>query len=316
MYDLIIIGGGPGGIAAGIYASRKKMNTAIITDSFGGQSLVSADIQNWIGTKSLSGLSLADALESHLRSQGGIEIIDGDRVEKVENLEKGFSAGGGPASGWKVTTKNGKTLETKTILVASGSRHRRLGIPGEDRLDGKGVVWCSTCDAPLFGGKDVAVVGAGNAGLEAVRDCLPYASKIYLLIRGDSVKGDAQTFEEIKKNPKVEIIYRADAQEILGDNFVSGIKYLDKKDDSLKELKVEGVFIEIGAIPNSDFLGDLVKKNEFNAVLADKFQKTSLSGIWAAGDVTDLPYRQNNISAGDAIKAVLDINDYLSKLSS
>ncbi len=304
MYDLIIIGGGPGGVAAGIYASRKKMNAAIVADSFGGQSLVSADIQNWIGTKSLSGLSLADALESHLRAQGGIEIIDGDLVDKVEKFQD---------KSFKVITKNGKVFETKTVLICSGSRHRRLGVPGENRLDGKGVVWCSTCDAPLFGGKDVAVVGAGNAGLEAVRDLLPYASKIHLLVRGDSVKGDAQTLEEIKKNQKVEIIYQAETREISGENFVSGIKYLDKKDNSEKELKVGGVFVEIGAIPNSDFLGDLVDKNEFNAVLTDKFQRTSLPGIWAAGDVTDLPYRQNNISAGDAIKAVLDINDYLSK---
>ncbi len=303
MYDLIIIGGGPGGISAGIYASRKKLNSAIIADSFGGQSVVSADIQNWIGSKSLSGLSLADALESHLRSQGGVDIIEGDRVIEVKVSVKGFL----------VITKNGMKLETKTVLATSGSRHRRLGIPGEDRLDGKGVVWCSTCDAPLFNGKEVAVIGSGNAGLEAVRDCLAYASKIYLMVRGDSIKGDAQTFEEIKKSPKVKIIYLAEALEIIGSAFVSGLKYLDKKDNSTKELKLEGVFVEIGAIPNSDFLGDLVRKNEFNAVLVDRFQRTSLPGIWAAGDVTDLPYRQNNISAGDAIKAVLDINDYLSR---
>lgn len=313
MYDLIIIGGGPGGIAAGIYASRKKLNAAIIADSFGGQSVVSADIQNWIGTKSLSGLSLADALESHLRSQGGIEIIDGDRVTSVVSLREMSRRDKKTADGFKITTKNGKIMESKTVLATSGSRHRRLGIPGEDRLDGKGVVWCATCDAPLFGGKDVAVIGAGNAGLESVRDCLPYASKVYLLVRGESIKGDAQTFEEIKKNPKVEIIYQAEAQEILGDAFVSGLKYLDKKDNSTKELKVDGVFVEIGAIPNSDFLGTLVDKNEFGAVRTDRFQRTSLPGIWAAGDVCDFPYRQNNISAGDAIKAVLDINDYLSR---
>lgn len=306
MYDLIIIGGGPGGVSAGIYASRKKLNTAIIADSFGGQSVVSADIQNWIGSKSLSGLSLADALESHLRSQGGIEIIDNDRVVSAEKIANGF----------RVSTKNGKKLETRTILAASGSRHRRLGIPGEDRLDGKGVVWCSTCDAPLFSGKNVVVIGAGNAGLEAVRDCLVYASKIYLMVRGDSIKGDAQTLEEVKKSPKVEIIYQSEAKEVLGGAFVSGLKYSDKKDNSEKELKVEGVFVEIGAVPNSDFLGDLVKKNEFNAVLTDRFQRTSLPGIWAAGDVSDFPYRQNNISAGDAIKAVLDINDYLSRKKS
>src|SRR3989344_7524378 len=144
MYDLIIIGGGPAGVSAGIYAARKKIKTLLVADSFGGQSLVSADIQNWIGTKSLSGLELAKNLEEHLRAQEGIEIIDGDLVSAVQKLDGGF----------KVATKNGKSFETKTILVCSGSRRRRLGIPGEDRLDGKGVAWGSTCDAPLFGGKN------------------------------------------------------------------------------------------------------------------------------------------------------------------
>lgn len=304
MHDLLIIGGGPGGIAAGIYASRKKLNAAIISESFGGQSIVSNDIQNWIGSRSISGFDLAKNLEEHLRSHKDLEIIEGDLVLRIEKIDGGF----------RVTTREGKSIETKTVLVASGSRHRRLGVPGEDRLDGKGVVWCSTCDAPLFSGKIVTVVGAGNVGLEAVRDSLAYASKVYLMVRGDSVRGDAQTLEEIKKNPKVEIMYQVEAQEILGEDFVSGLKYLDKKDDQTKELKTDGVFVEIGTVPNVEFLGDLVKKNDYNAIIVDHAtQQTSQPGIWAAGDVTDLPYRQNNISAGDAVKALLNIYDYLNK---
>ncbi len=303
MYDLVIIGGGPGGVAAGIYASRKKLNTVVISESFGGQSIVSADVQNWIGTPSISGLDLAKNLEGHLRAQKDLEIIDGDIVVMAEIIDGGFC----------ITTKEGKIIESKTVLVASGSRHRRLGVPGEDRLDGKGVVWCSTCDAPLFSGKTVAVVGAGNVGLEAVRDALKYSNKVYLLVRGDSVRGDAITFEEIKKDPKMEILYQSEVREIIGDAFVSGLKYIDNKDGQLKDLAVGGVFIEIGTIPNVEFLGNLVKKNEFNAVIVDDAtQRTSLSGIWAAGDVTNLPYRQNNISVGDAIKAVLNIDEYLS----
>lgn len=304
MFDLVIIGGGPGGVAAGVYASRKKIKTLLIAESFGGQSLVSADIQNWIGTKSLSGLELAKNLEEHLRAQGGIEIWDGDLVSGVEKLSDGF----------RVITQNGQSAETKTILVCSGSRHRRLGIPGEDRLDGKGVVWCSTCDAPLFGGKTVAVVGAGNAGLEAVRDSLAYATKVYLLNRTDKVRGDAVTFEEIRKNPKLEVIYWAEPREILGEQFVNGLKYLDKQSNRAKELKLDGVFIEIGSVPNAEFLGNLVQKNQYNEIVIDhKTQKTSQEGIWAAGDVTEEIYKQNNISAGDAVKAVLNIYDYLGK---
>src|SRR3989344_3274370 len=169
-YDLAIIGGGPGGVAAGVYAARKKIKTLLITDSFGGQSFTSADIQNWIGTKSISGYDLAQALESHLRAQEGIEIVGDDRVIGVEKIAAGFSA----------KTEKGETFETKFILLASGSRRRKLGIPGEKELDGKGVVYCATCDAPIFAGKDVAVVGGGNAGLEAVIDLFPYAAKIYL----------------------------------------------------------------------------------------------------------------------------------------
>src|SRR3989338_8292762 len=216
MYDLVIIGGGPAGVAAGVYAARKKIKTLLITENFGGQSLVSADVQNWIGSKSLSGFELAQNLEEHLRAQEGIEILDGDRAERVEKLN---------GKSFRVITQGGKSFETKTVLVCSGSHHKKLGVPGEDKLNGKGVVYCSTCDAPLFGGKTVAVVGAGNAGLEAARDLFPYAQKIYLLNRTDKVRGDAVTFEEIKKNPKLEVIYWAEPKEILGEQFVSGLKY-------------------------------------------------------------------------------------------
>ena len=171
IYDIAIIGGGPAGVAAGVYAARKKMKSAIVAESFGGQSLVSADIQNWIGTKNVSGLELANMLEEHLRAQVGIDIFAGDKVLMVKKVDSGFEVG----------TRDGKVLQTKALLICSGSRRRRLGVLGEDKYDGKGVAFCSTCDAPLFKDKAVAVVGGGNAGLEAVVDLLPYASKIYLM---------------------------------------------------------------------------------------------------------------------------------------
>jgi alkyl hydroperoxide reductase subunit F len=305
MYDLIIIGGGPAGVAAGIYAARKKVNTLIITDSFGGQSLVSDDVQNWIGIKSISGYDLGKALEEHLRAQdGSIEIVDGDLAESAEKTNGGF----------KIKTKNGKIFESKYLLVASGSGRKHLGVLGEDRLNGKGVAYCSTCDAPLFKNKVVAVIGGGNAGLESVLDLLPHASKIYLIIRSDGMKGDPIMQEKIKNSPKVEILTFALTQEISGDKFVSGLKYKDAKTGEPKELKLDGVFVEVGAVPNSDIVKNLVKLNEKSEIIVDhKTEETSCAGIWAVGDVTDVLYKQNNISAGDAIKAVLNIYEHLNK---
>lgn len=299
MYDLVIVGGGPAGVGAAIYAARKKLKTLLITDGWGGQSIISADIQNWIGVKSISGLNLAKNLEQHVRSyQPEIEIWDTDLAVKVEKKDSHFF----------LTTKSGKTLEAKTILVTSGSRRRRLGIPGEDKLDGKGVAWCSTCDAPLFKDMEVAVIGGGNAGLETVLDLNPYAKKIYLLHRGEALKGDPVTQEKISKLEKAQIILNVQTQEILGDRFVSGLKYNDKI------LPVQGVFIEIGSVPNMEFLGGLVNLNERGEIIIDhKTQQSSLEGIWAAGDVSDVLYKQNNISVGDAIKAVLNIYSYLHK---
>ncbi len=245
MYDLIIIGGGPGGVAAGVYAARKKMKTALITDSFGGQSSVSNGIENWIGTKLISGYDLAKSLEEHLRAQVGLDIIDGDLVSAVAKRDDGT---------FSVTTKNGKTLETKYILLASGSRRKRLGVPGEDQFDGKGVVFCTTCDAPLFGGKTVAVVGGGNSALEGVEDLLQYASKIYLFVRSEVLRGYRVTQEKVKSHPSVEILWNSVIEEIHGDGFVNGIKYKDVKTGESKDLPLDGVFVEIGLVPNSDFV--------------------------------------------------------------
>ena len=299
MYELLIVGGGPGGVAAGVYAARKKIKTILVTDSFGGQSLTSDDIQNWVGMKSVSGFDLAKMLEEHLRAQEDIEIADGDVVEKIERIPEGFRA----------TTKGGRTIEAKYVLLASGSRRKRLGVPGEAALEGRGVVFCSTCDAPLFRDKAVAVVGGGNAGLEAVVDLFPYASKIYLVVRSE-MKGDPITQEKVKTNPKTEIITNALPQEIVGDTAVTGLRYKDSLSEEIKEISVQGVFVEIGSVPNSDFVKDLVQLNARGEVVVDhKTQKSSDPGIWAIGDVSDVLYKQNNISAGDAVKAVLNIYD-------
>ena len=304
MFDLIIIGGGPAAVAGGVYAARKKMKMLVIAESFGGQSLVSADVQNWIGTKSVSGYDLAKMLEGHLKTQEDTEILEGERVVSINKSGSFF----------KVATDGGKEFETKTILIATGSRRKRLGIPGEDKFDGTGVAYCSICDAPIFKGKDVAVVGGGNAGLEAVIDLIPYANKIYLLVRSGLLKGDAVTQEKIKANPKVEIIFNAPPKEIVGENMVTGLRYEDAVTKEKRELAVGGVFVEIGSLPNTDLVKDLVKLDERNEIIVNhKTQRSSLEGIWAAGDASDVLYKQNNISAGDAVKAVLNIYDYLNK---
>ena len=290
-------------MAAGVYAARKKIKTLLITESFGGQSMVSADVRNWIGTKSISGFDLAKNLEEHLRAQESIDIRSPELVKIVKGKEKVFL----------VETDKGNTFETKTIILTSGSRHRVLNVPGEKEFEGKGVVYCSTCDAPIFAGKTVAVVGGGNAGLEAVVDLFPYARKIYLLEYGDALKGDPITQERIKNGSKpVEIIFNAQTEAVVGEKFVRGLRYKDRISEETKELKLDGVFVEIGATPNSAMVKDLVELNTRGEVLIDsKTGKTSREGIWAAGDVTDDPFKQNNISAGDAVKAALSVYQYL-----
>ena len=302
MHDVVIVGGGPAAIGAAVYAARKKLKTVLVAKEFGGQSAVSSSIENWIGEESISGFDLAQKLERHLRAQKSIEIISGELANKVSEISGGF----------QVETDQGKTLETKTVVLASGSRRRRLGIPGEAKFEGKGVVFCATCDAPLFQDKTVAVVGGGNAGLESVVDLSSYAEKIYLVVRGDTLRGDQITQDEVKGNAKVEIIYGALPEEVLGDQFVTGLRYKDKNTNEVRSLAVDGIFVEICAVPNSEIMGGLVKLNQFNEVVIDhKTGATSKPGIYAAGDVTDEIYKQNNISVGDAVKAALSAYNYI-----
>ncbi|MFH0712867.1 MAG: FAD-dependent oxidoreductase [Candidatus Jorgensenbacteria bacterium] len=311
IYDLIIIGGGPAGVAAGVYAARKKIKVLLIAKEFGGQSLVSDNIENWIGSKKITGLELAEMLEGHLRAQESLEISEGEIVSKVGRL-----GAAGDGTGFRVTTGSGKVYETKTVFLAVGSRRRKLGVPGEDKFEGKGVVYCSTCDAPVFKGKAVAVVGAGNSALEAAVDLFPYADKIYLVHRSEVFRGDPVTQEEVTSNPKVQFILNAEIAEIVGENLVEKLKYKDKKTGEMKEIEVQGVFVEIGSVPNNEIVKDLVELDQYGQVVVNhKTQAASERGIWAAGDITDVLYKQNNISAGDAVKAVLNIYDYLKSLS-
>lgn len=312
MYDVIIVGGGPVGASAAVYAGRKKLKTVLITDEFGGQSKVSADIQNWIGEKHISGFDLAKKFEEHVKAFS--DVVDIKMPEKVTMVKKVHCESGERPCDFEITTDKGNVYYGKAVIVGAGARRRKLGIPGEKEFDGKGVAYCSTCDAPLFGGKDVAVVGGGNAGLEAVVDLFPYAEKIYLLEYGEALKGDPVTQEEIRKNPKVEIIFNAETKEIHGDTMVTGLTYVNRKTNQEKKLDVGGVFVEIGSVPNSEIVKGLVDIDTYGQIIIDsKHASTSQPGIFAAGDITDDPYKQNNISAGDAVKAALAAYAYLQK---
>ena len=306
LYDLIIIGGGPAGAAAAVYSARKKLKILLLTESFGGQSIVSDDIQNWIGEPHISGFDLAKKLEAHVRAYPDeVEIKTPERAVKVSEAGDNF----------KVETDKGNFYESKTIILVAGARRKRLNVPGEDKFEGKGVAYCSTCDAPLFSDKKVAVIGGGNAGLEAVQDLFPYASEVYLIHRGEALKGDPATVAEAQKNPKLkEVILNANTKEILGESMVTGVRYEDAKTGENKTLKVDGVFVEIGSVPNSEMVKGLVDIDAFGQVVIDpKHGSTSHRGIFAAGDITDDPYKQNNISAGDAVKAALAAYNYLLK---
>jgi len=302
MYDVIIIGGGPAGVAAGVYAGRKKLKTLLITENFGGQSAVSADIENWIGVKKMTGLELAKMLEAHIRSQKDVEVKMPEKVNKVIRARNSF----------KVATSK-DTYQARTLIIVSGSSRKELDVPGEKKFKGKGMAYCSTCDAPVFKDKIVAVIGSGNSAFEAIIDLISYAKKIYLLSRS-GLRADPLIQEKVKKSSKVTIVYNAEIKEIVGDKFVSGLKYLDKKTNKIRKLAVEGVFVEIGTMPNSEIFRNLVKINTAGEIVVDrKTMATSCLGVFAAGDVTDEIYKQNNISAGDGVIAILSAYNYLLK---
>lgn len=304
MHDLLIIGGGPGGVSAGVYASRKQLKTVLVAEEWGGQSIVSSEIQNWIGIIAIPGAELAKALEKHLKAYAGefVTIKEGVRVASVEKIEGGF----------KGTLSNGETVEAKAVLVTSGSARRKLEVPGAEALDHKGLTYCATCDGPLFAGQDVVVVGGGNAAFETAAQLLAYTKSVTLFNRGDSFRADPVTVEKVKAHANMTIVMNAIPTEVLGEKFVSGIKYKDAISNEEKEIKVGGIFVEIGLLPNTGFLGNLVPLDDYKRITIDPWtQQTGTLGVWAAGDCTNIKYHQNNISSGDAVRALEDIYVHL-----
>jgi len=300
IYDLTIIGGGPAGSAAAIYASRKRLKTLFITSEFGGQSVVSEKIYNWIGTIEIAGSKLAEDLKNHVKANAGdfLEIKEGLKVNNAVKKENNFL----------VKTELGEEFETKTILIATGSGRRKLEAKNADKLEHKGLTYCATCDGPMFSDMDVAVIGGGNAAFESASQLLAYCKSVTLVSRNSNFRADEITVEKVSKNPKLKIITNSDILEIKGENFVEGIIIKDKATGEEKEIKVSGIFVEIGQIPNTNFLKDIVPLDKIGRIKIDPWtNKTETAGIWAAGDCTNILYHQNNIACGDAVKALEDI---------
>lgn len=297
-YDLIIIGGGPAGVSAGVYAARKRLKTLLITPEFGGQSVVSEGIENWIGTIKISGNDLAKSLKEHLLAYAGdtVTVLE-EHVNDIKKSDSGFT-----------TITDSGSFESKAVLIATGSTRRKLEVPGAEEFDNKGLTYCASCDGPLFSGQDVVVIGGGNAALETSAQLLAYCKSVTLLNRSEKLKGDEITVEKLKTNPNFKVLLNAIPKEIKGDKFLNGIVYENAQNKEVVELKVSAVFVEIGLIPTTYFAKNILDLNSIGQIPVDpRNQKTNVKGIWAAGDCTDGLYHQNNIASGDAVKALEDI---------
>jgi alkyl hydroperoxide reductase subunit F len=299
LYDLAILGGGPAGVAAGVYAARKRLKTVFITKDFESQSVVSPEIQNWIGSVTISGADLAKSFKKHLLAYASdcVELHEGHWVKGLEKIEGGF----------KVTTDK-TTFEAKAILIATGSRRRKLEVTGADIYEHKGITYCASCDGPVFAGQDVAVIGGGNAAFDAAAQLLAYCKSVTLFNRSEKYRADEITIKAVLAHPNMKAITNARLDAVTGGKFADALTYTDSKTNTQHTLPVGGIFVEIGSLPNTEFLKGVVELDAYNHIVTDpRTQKTSVAGIWAAGDCTDGLYHQNNIAAGDGVTALEDI---------
>lgn len=298
VYDTIIVGAGPAGLSAAVYAARQKMKFLVLTKDIGGQTLWSAEVGNYLGFHLLTGEELVNKFEEHIEDYD-IEVHEQEPVKEIKKNKKKF----------KIKTDK-KTYEAKTVIIASGKHPRYLKVPGEKEYYGKGVAYCATCDAPLYKDKTVAIVGGGNSAIEAAMTLEKYAKKMYLIVRDEDLKGEPVLLDKIDKIKKLKKITNADTKEIKGNKFVEELVYDQKGKE--KSIKVEGVFVEIGLIPNSDMI-DFVKKNKKGEIKIDKEMHTSEEGVFAAGDVNDGTEKQIIVAAGEGCVALLEAVRYLQK---
>jgi len=301
IYDSIIIGAGPAGLTAAIYASRKKMNVLILAKEKGGQFSLAYDIENYPGFLKITGLELIGRIEEQVKKYG-VEI----KKSEVENIKKA-------GSHFLVTTGK-ENFEAKTVIIASGRTPKELNVAGAEEFQNRGVSFCTTCDAPVFFGKDVAIIGGGNSALKSALDLLPYANKIYLLQHRGKFIGDEETIEKLKKSGKATFLVNAEIREIRGKKLVESLIYEDLITKKQKELAVNGVFVNIGQSPNADFAENFLEINDKGEIVIEPAtNKTSKDGVFAAGDVTNIPYKQYIVAAGEGAKAALSAHEYLLK---
>lgn len=298
IYDCIIIGGGPAGITASVYAVRKRVNLLVITDDIGGQTAWSGDIENYTGYRFITGPELVEKFEEHIKKYN-IAVKENINVINLTKEDTGIH----------VETTKGSFLSL-TVIIASGKRPRELGVPGEEKFKNKGVAYCATCDAPLFAGKDVAVIGGGNSGLEAAIQLSSIAKSVYLVNHSSDLSGDKYLQETIGKRTNITVFPETRIKNIVGNTFVTGLNIEGKKGNTL--LPVQGVFVEVGLIPNSEFAG-IIQKNDRKEIIVNCAAETNIPGIFAAGDVTSIPDKQIIIAAGDGAKAALGAYRYIIK---
>ncbi|MFH1423577.1 MAG: FAD-dependent oxidoreductase [Candidatus Nealsonbacteria bacterium] len=303
VYDLIIIGGGPAGMTAGIYAARQQLKTLLITKDFGGQMAKKAvSIENYPGFEEISGLELIQRFEKQLRSHK-IDI----EINTVKNIKKSGEI-------FLLTASNKKQFESKTVIVASGADPRPLEVAGEKEFIGKGVSYCVSCDGPLYAGKTVAVVGGGNAGFEAALSLQNYAKKIYILESGDKLRADSTVQGKVATLKKISVITQVVLQKIQGKGFVNSLVYQDKISKKNITLDVQGIFVEIGSQPATSFVKDLVDFNKKDEIVVDpETSMTSTPGLFTAGDVDQVPYKQIVVACGEGAKAAISVSAYLQK---
>ncbi len=299
VYDTIIIGAGPAGIAAGIYAARREMKTLIISKDVGGQVLWASEIENYPGFRSIKNIEFVTKFQDHVKDLGvEIKTNEVQRIEKLEN------------DNFKIYTER-EEFETKTVITALGVSPRRLAIPGEKEFKGKGVTYCANCDGPFYRKKTVAVVGGGNSALDAAELLSKIADKVYLVHRNENFKAFDILVNEVKERENIECVLNSEIKEIIGENKVSKIKVYNNKEDKDIELNVDGVFIEVGRVAKTDLVANFAEINERNEVLVDEKCSTRTPGIFACGDVTQVPFKQISIACGQATIAALAAYQYI-----
>ena len=307
-YDVLIVGGGPAGSAAAVYAARKGIRTAILAERFGGQVMDTVGIENFISVQETEGPKLVAQLEQHVKSYE-VDIMN---LQRAESLTPATTPGGYA----EVRTASGAVLKAKSVILSTGARWRELNVPGEQEYRGKGVAYCPHCDGPLFKGKRVAVVGGGNSGVEAAIDLAGIVGHVTLIEFGPELRADAVLQRKLASLPNVVILKNAQTMEVLGDgNKVNGLVYKNRETDNNVRLELEGIFVQIGLLPNTDWLKGTLNLSKMGEIEVDSRGQTSAAGIFAAGDCTTVPYKQIIIAMGEGAKASLGAFDYLIRSS-